>query len=179
MLAHRLLSREGPRDTMFWEEVIGENVIITLGGVNDLEKNFRKILEDNIDYYSPPPLCPDDPADQFCYAGDVVIRPNPFIPRLRYLKMKQTMYAHIRVRMTSRGEEVIRIHDAVRRKRDLALHFPPCHEYMIDTLTFFAQIRRDFPHLEEASDEEVSAFLKARCNKTKPDDLTGLGFVNV
>jgi hypothetical protein len=179
MLAHRLLSREGPYDTLFWEEVLGEDGIVTLGEVDDLENDFRQILEDHIDDYAPPPIFPDNPAYQYHYAGDVVIRPNPFISRLRYLKMKETMYAHIRVLMTSRGEDVLEIHSAVRRKTDLALHFPPCQQYMLAKQVFLAQTRRDFPQLEESSDEEVDDFLETRCNGKQSDDSIGLGLVIV
>jgi hypothetical protein len=101
MLAHRLLSREGPRDKLFWEEVIGEDGIITLGGVNKLENDFREMLEDNINYYPPPPISPDDPAYQLL---SLWRRSHPSQPfhHLAYAtsKRKRTMYAHIRVRMT-------------------------------------------------------------------------------
>jgi len=175
MLAHRLLSHEGPLDKLFWEEVIGEEGIRTLGDVNSLENDFREMLEDNIDVYPPPPISPDDPNYHFHYAGDVVIRPNLLIHRLRYLKMKTTMYAHIRVRMTSRKEAVLMVHPAVKRKRDIALHYPPCHEYMVEQLVFFAQTRQQYPQLEDVSDEEVSAFLDAKCHEANTKGLVGLG----
>ena len=175
MLAHRLLSREGPRDKQFWEEVIGEDGIRTLGEVNDLEDDFREMLEDVINDYPPPPISPEDPTYHFHYSGDVVIRSNPFIHRLRYLKMKTTMYSHIRLRMTTRGEEILMVHPIVRRKREIALYYPPCHQYMVDQLVFFAQTRREYPQLEDASDEEVSAFLEAKCHEKKTKGLVGLG----
>jgi hypothetical protein len=178
MLAHRLISRRGPRSEVFWEDVIGEDAIILLGEVSALENNLRDMLEDNINYYTPPTITPDDPAYQFCYTGDILIRPNPFIPRLRYLKTNATMYAHIRVRMTSRGESVLEIHSGVRRKKDLAMHFPPCHQYMLDKLIFLEETRRLFPQLDDASDKQVHAFLAAR-NKTRPTASVGLGLVIV
>ena len=174
MLAHRLISRNGPHDEMFWEHVLGERVIITLGELPKLERDFRTKLEDNINYY-PPPLIPlDDPAYQFLSAGDHLIRTNPLIPRLRFLKTKATMYAHIRVRMSSRGEPLVNTDPKRRRRKGLPLHFPPCHEYMVDKLVFIAKTKQTIPELHDASDREVLAFLQGRSKKTKP---IGLGLI--
>ena len=137
MLAHRLLSRDGPRNEVFWKNVMG------LHEVKKLENDLRDMLEDNINYYPPPQIPPDDPAYQFYYAGDILIRPNAFIPRLRYFKTKATMYAHIRVRMTSRGEPPANYPHTTRS--NLTWYLPPCHDYMIDKMVCLAEARRVFP----------------------------------
>ena len=179
MLAFRLLSKEKP-ESGYWEQVMREDDLeIATDVVVNIEDDFRRMLEENINCYPPLPISPNTPAHPFNYAGERAIPPNAFIGRLRYLQTKSTMYAHIRVLRTSRGEGVPTVHPntKVAAKRDLALHFPPCHEDIMEKLIHFDEIRRSENNMWCATNKQVHNYLeskkKAPRERVKP--LVGLG----
>src|SRR6266545_6828429 len=164
MLAVRLLSQNKLIKSGYWEQVMREDdMTIDTEIVVNIENDFRRMLEENINYYPTLPISPDDPAYQFHYAGDLAIPPNAFIARLRYLRTKSTMYSHIRVLMTSRGEasEVLTIDPRTKAmKKDL--DFPPCHEYMMGKLIQIEETRKLERNLRGATNKQVHDYIEKK-----------------
>lgn len=176
MLAFRLLSKNRPIKSGYWERVMLEDDMANATDiVINIENDFRRMLEDNVNYYPPLPISLRDPAYQFHYAGDLAIPPNAFIPRLRYLRTKSTMYSHIRLLRTSRGEGIPIVDP--RRKNDLAQYFPPCYQYMMDKLTHFDEIRRLEPNMRGATNKKVHNYIefKKKAQRERATPLVGLG----
>lgn len=169
MLAYRLLSRNKPVVDGYWKEVMGE---LASEDVSNMESNFRTLLEANINYYSPPLTSPHDPA---YYAEDLTVPSNAFIARLRYLRTKSAMYSHIRLLMTSRGEEAFNIYTDGKQQLP-ALHFPPCADQMIEKMLLFAKTRKRVPQLKRVTNMEIHAYLETK-RMEKSRGVIGLGLI--
>ncbi len=179
ILSYRLLSKDKPVEDGFWERVMTKSGIIIVDDVVKLSVDLQTLLEVNTKYYPPPPISSTDPAFKFYYSGDLPVPPNDFIPRLRYLKTKSTMYAHICTLMTLRGEDVLKIDPRGKWKKDMALQFPPCYGYMLNKFVLFEDTRLKAPGLNSASsDKEVYDYLmtqnRKKVEKGKPGTV-GLG----
>jgi len=170
ILSYRLLSKDKPVEDGFWERVMTKSGIIFVDDVVKLSADLQTLLEVNTKRYPPPPVSSTDPAFTFYYSGDLPVPPNDFISRLRYLKTKSTMYAHIRILMTVRGEDVFKIDPKGRWKKDMALQFPPCYGYMLNKFSHFEDTRLKAPSLNSASsDKDVYDYLVTqKRNKGKP-----------
>lgn len=177
MLAYRLLSRNKPVKTGYWKQVLGKMYLPASDDVTEMENNLRTMLEANINYYSPPVISLYDHA--YC-AEDLAIPSNAFIARLRYTGTKSAMYCHIRLLMTSRGEEAFKIYTD--RKQEVpALQFPPCVDQMINKMLIFAETRKRVPQLRRSTVKEIHDYLESKAEKklleNQAKGVIGLGLV--
>ncbi|KAF9523359.1 hypothetical protein CPB83DRAFT_898841 [Crepidotus variabilis] len=153
-----------------WSEITGG--MLSGEQVLEVEIDFREMLEKHMSSYEAPSYNNIVDGIETIYVQDEVtsVPPNPFISEDRYLNTKSTMFTHIRLAMTIRGQRP-HVPDTVfcdddSTVLDYSLTFSPCESEMKFRRVMLNIAKDQYEEINSASDRKAYSWIMGNTDRT-------------